>query len=277
MSGHEFQSFFPESGEVDMTDTTTSIDEATMAELRDLAGRYPQAVPRCCRCCTWCRASTAGSPLPASRPALTCWASHGPGLRGRDLLHDVPPASRREAPCRCLHHGAVRGDGRRHPAGAGLCEARHRAGRDHGRRHLQPRTHRVQRSLRLRPGDDGQLGVHGQHDPCQGRQSDRRPRSGQGCQLHPRREDHHRGARPSVCSRDTPTDARTRVRAPARPPCWASRSPMPTVGPHRSRRTPSEPTPLPPSSPPSGAQRSPGRWTPTPPPAATRRSARRSS
>ena len=43
MSGHEFQSFFGDSGEVDMTDTSTSIDEATMAELRDLAGRYPQA------------------------------------------------------------------------------------------------------------------------------------------------------------------------------------------------------------------------------------------
>jgi len=43
MSGHEFQSFFPDSGEVDMTDTSTGIDETTMAELRDLAGRYPQA------------------------------------------------------------------------------------------------------------------------------------------------------------------------------------------------------------------------------------------
>jgi len=42
MSGHEFQSFFGESGEVDMSDTTTSIDEATMSELRELAGRYPQ-------------------------------------------------------------------------------------------------------------------------------------------------------------------------------------------------------------------------------------------
>jgi NADH-quinone oxidoreductase subunit E len=43
MSGHEFQSYFPESGGVDMTDTSTSIGEATMAELRELAGRYPQA------------------------------------------------------------------------------------------------------------------------------------------------------------------------------------------------------------------------------------------
>jgi NADH-quinone oxidoreductase subunit E len=43
MSGHEFQSFFPDSGEVDMSDTSTNIDETTMAELRELAARYPQA------------------------------------------------------------------------------------------------------------------------------------------------------------------------------------------------------------------------------------------
>ena len=43
MSGHEFPSHFADSGEVDMTDTTTGIDEATMAELRELAGRYPHA------------------------------------------------------------------------------------------------------------------------------------------------------------------------------------------------------------------------------------------
>ena len=42
MSGHEFKSFFPESGEVDMSDTSTNIDETTMAELRELAARYPQ-------------------------------------------------------------------------------------------------------------------------------------------------------------------------------------------------------------------------------------------
>jgi NADH-quinone oxidoreductase subunit E len=42
MSGHEFQSWFPESGEVDMTDTSTSIDQTTLAELRELAGRFPQ-------------------------------------------------------------------------------------------------------------------------------------------------------------------------------------------------------------------------------------------
>ncbi len=41
MSGH-FESFFPESGSVDYSDQSTNIDETTMAELRELAGRYPQ-------------------------------------------------------------------------------------------------------------------------------------------------------------------------------------------------------------------------------------------
>jgi NADH-quinone oxidoreductase subunit E len=43
MSGHEFQSWFPDSGSIDMADEATSIDETTLAELRELAGRYPQA------------------------------------------------------------------------------------------------------------------------------------------------------------------------------------------------------------------------------------------
>ena len=42
MSGHEFQSFFPDSGSVDMSDTSTGIDAATVAELRQIAARYPQ-------------------------------------------------------------------------------------------------------------------------------------------------------------------------------------------------------------------------------------------
>ncbi len=43
MSGHEFQSYFPESGGVDYADTSTNIDERAIAELRQLASRYPQA------------------------------------------------------------------------------------------------------------------------------------------------------------------------------------------------------------------------------------------
>ena len=42
MSGHEFQSHFEDSGSVDYTDESTNIDATTMAELRELASRYPQ-------------------------------------------------------------------------------------------------------------------------------------------------------------------------------------------------------------------------------------------
>lgn len=42
MSGH-FASHFPESGSVDYSDQSTNIDDTTIAELRELAARYPQA------------------------------------------------------------------------------------------------------------------------------------------------------------------------------------------------------------------------------------------
>ena len=43
MSGHEFQSWFPESGSIDYDDTQTNITEATLDEMRSIAARYPQA------------------------------------------------------------------------------------------------------------------------------------------------------------------------------------------------------------------------------------------
>ena len=36
MSGHEFQSFFPESGGVDLTDQATNITDETIEEMRQL-------------------------------------------------------------------------------------------------------------------------------------------------------------------------------------------------------------------------------------------------
>ena len=42
MSGHEFQSFFPESGGVDLSDQATNITDETIEEVRQLAARYPQ-------------------------------------------------------------------------------------------------------------------------------------------------------------------------------------------------------------------------------------------
>ncbi|MFV0287333.1 MAG: NADH-quinone oxidoreductase subunit NuoE [Demequina sp.] len=44
MSGHEFASYFPESGDVvDYADTSSNIDETTIAEMHEIAGRYPEA------------------------------------------------------------------------------------------------------------------------------------------------------------------------------------------------------------------------------------------
>lgn len=42
MSGH-FESHFPDSGSVDYSDQSSSIDDTTIAELREVASRYPQA------------------------------------------------------------------------------------------------------------------------------------------------------------------------------------------------------------------------------------------
>jgi NADH-quinone oxidoreductase subunit E len=42
MSGHDFQSWFPESGSIDYADTSTAITEATLQEMRQIAARYPQ-------------------------------------------------------------------------------------------------------------------------------------------------------------------------------------------------------------------------------------------
>ena len=46
MSGQFQQDFptdFPDTGSVDYSDQSTNIDEGTIAELRELASRYPQA------------------------------------------------------------------------------------------------------------------------------------------------------------------------------------------------------------------------------------------
>ena len=93
---------------------------------------------------------------------------------------------------------------------------RRRQRRDHGRRPDHPRAHRVQRGLRLRAGDDGQLGVHGQHDPRVRHPAGRRPPGGQSGPLHTRASHRPPGARSSGYSRASPTIVSTRARARAR-------------------------------------------------------------
>ena len=108
------------------------------------------------------------------------------GQRRRDVLHDVQAQAGRRLPRRRLHQHAVRGDGRRRDLRAAQGPPRRRQRRDHGGRQGHPRARRVQRGLRLRAGDDGQLGVHGQHDAGLGGAARRRPARGQGGHLHPR-------------------------------------------------------------------------------------------
>ena len=45
MSGH-FVSDFPDSGSVDYSDQSTNLDETAIAELKELAGHYPQPTTR---------------------------------------------------------------------------------------------------------------------------------------------------------------------------------------------------------------------------------------
>jgi NADH-quinone oxidoreductase subunit E len=42
MSGHEFETDFAGTGPIDMADSSSNIDESTVAELRTLAARYPE-------------------------------------------------------------------------------------------------------------------------------------------------------------------------------------------------------------------------------------------
>ena len=113
------------------------------------------------------------------------------GQRRRDLLHDVQAQAGRRLPRRRLHQHAVRGHGRRPDLRAAQGPPRRRQRRDHRGRQGHPRAHRVQRGLRLRPGDDGQLGVHGQPDPRVRGPGRRRPPRRHRGPLHPRSAPRH--------------------------------------------------------------------------------------
>ncbi len=115
-----------------------------------------------------------GPRLPYRRPVLRrgVGADHRRGDRGRHLLHHVPPQAERRLPGGGVHQHAVRGDGRRRDLRGAPAAPGRRQQRDHRRRQGHPRTHRVQRGLRLRPRRHSQLGVL--------RRADRREREGAG-------------------------------------------------------------------------------------------------
>ena len=107
-------------------------------------------------------------------------ADRGGGQRGGHLLHDVQAAAGRGLSRRGLHHRALRDHGRRRGVLGPARSSRDRQRRDDRGRLDHPRAHRVQCRLRLRPGDDGQLGVLRQHHAPEGdrrgRHDPRRPR-----------------------------------------------------------------------------------------------------
>ena len=87
------------------------------------------------------------------------------GHRGGQLLHHVQAPPGRRLPRRRVHQLAVRGHGRRPDPRRTARAPRRGRRRDHAGRPGQPRAPGVQRRLRLRAGDDGELGVLRQHDP----------------------------------------------------------------------------------------------------------------
>jgi NADH-quinone oxidoreductase subunit D len=107
------------------------------------------------------------------------------GMVADVIVAIVQAQAGRRLPRRRLHQHPVRGDGRRCDLRAAQGSPRRRQRRDHRGRQDHPRARRVQCRLRLRPGDDGQLGVHGQHDPTVRDPAGRRPARGQGGPLDP--------------------------------------------------------------------------------------------
>ena len=155
---------------------------------------------------------------------------------------------------RRLHQHAVRGHGRRpdlrHAQGA----PRRRPRRDHRGRQGHPRAPRVQRRLRLRAGDDGQLGVLRQPDPGVGHRARRRAAGRRPADPDPGRRRCARSSRSRGCSPASPTAGRTRVRRPGRrrwPACEiyreqqnAGRRRKAAADAEASRRRPSRPPTL---------------------------------
>jgi hypothetical protein len=174
-AGHAFQSYFPDSGSVDLhrlrrrtidrRRPSTSCANSRPATRRPRSALLPML---------HLVQSVDGRMSPARRPGLRRRAGNlnCSGVRGGDLLHDVPPSSGREASRGGLRHRALRRHGRRRAHGARRGQARHPP--PVRRPPTAPSAssgRRMQRGLRLRAGHDGQLGVHGQHDPREGRPS----------------------------------------------------------------------------------------------------------
>ncbi len=150
------------------------------------------SAPACCRCCTWCRASPARSPPRASRLVRRSWRSRAAEVSGVATFYTMY----KRRPVGDYHVGvctntlcAIMGGDLIFERLKDHLDVGNDETTEDGQGH--PRARRVQRRLRLRPGDDGQLGVHGQPDPRVRGAGGRRPARRQGGPLDPRAEDRH--------------------------------------------------------------------------------------
>ena len=98
----------------------STLSEQTLAELHEIAARYPQARSGLLPMLHLVQSARARSPPRASRLCAEILGHHRRrGQRGRDLLHDVQAQAGRRLPRRGLHQHAVRGDGRRRRSSSG--------------------------------------------------------------------------------------------------------------------------------------------------------------
>ena len=142
------------------------------------------------------------------------------GERGGHLLHHVQASSGGGVPRRRLHHRTVRDHGRGRGVRPAARSSGNRQRRDHDRRKDHPRARGVQRRLRLRTGDDGQLGVLRQRHSAS-----RPPRwwtsSGPAKRsVRPAAHSSAPGARRSGCWPVFQTARPTKARPRWGPPCW---------------------------------------------------------
>ena len=141
----------------------------------------------CCRCCTSCSRSRGGSRPRGSRPAPTILDISAAEVSGVATFYTMykrkPVGDYLVGVCTNTLCAVMGGDAIFERLKDHLDVGQRR---DHRGRQGHPRARRVQRGLRLRAGDDGQLGVHGQHDAGLGGAARRRPARGQGGHLHPR-------------------------------------------------------------------------------------------
>ena len=145
--------------------STRSVLARLEVDAKEIIARYPRAARRCCRCCTSCsrrRATSARDGIEFCAELLDLTTAEVAAVATFYTMYKRRPNGDYTVGVCTNTLCAVMGGDQifAHAQGA----PRRRPRRDDRRRHGHPRAPRVQRGLRLRAGDDGQLGVLRQPD-----------------------------------------------------------------------------------------------------------------